>query len=472
MKKYDLIVIGMGPAGMAVTAMGSAMGLDILAVESRKVGGECLNVGCIPSKALLKASEVNYSTGELGIFGISSACNIKTDTARTLEFVRDKIGKMGGKKMMAAFDRAELLLNEGDASFIDKHTIAVNGKKYRAKKIFIATGTEPFIPPIPGIEKLSEEQELTNLNIFEQKEFPKSITIIGGGAIGTEMAQAFSRLGTKINLIQMDAYLIPNGCRDAGELLATLFEKEGIGVYNSTKIEKIDVVDGNVVVVTDKGDFTSEKILIATGRKPVIAPLKLDTVGIEYSQKGITTDSTLRTNIKNIYAVGDCNGRALLSHAAMHQGMIALMNAVNPTPFKLKVENYLVPWSVFTKPEVAQVGLTEAQARKECKNLIIIRKEFESYGRTVADGHPEGFIKVITNKKGKIFGVTIIGESASEIIHEWILAIQKGHTMFDILMLQHSFPTISMLNKMVAEDWMMQKMESEVLLKRLIKFFV
>ena len=389
-----------------------------------------------------------------------------------MEFVRKKIGGISGKKMMKAFDRATLVLNKGDASFVDKHTVQVGSKQYKAKKIFIATGTEPFIPPIPGIKDLTEDQQLTNLNIFDQKEFPKSITIIGGGAIGTEMAQAFSRLGSKINLIQMDKFLIPNGDEDAGKELEAQFIKEGIGVYNSTSIEKIKAGEKEVVVITDKGEFRSEKILVATGRKPVTDPLALEKAGITHTRKGITTNSYLQTNIKNIYAVGDCNGRALLSHAAMHQGMLSLMNAVNPTPFKLKVEKYLVPWSVFTKPEVAQVGLTEAQARKHCKKLIVLRREFSSYGRTVTDGHPEGFIKVITNKKGKIFGVTIIGESGSEIIHEWILAIQKKHTMFDIVMLQHSFPTLSMLNKMIAEDWMMQRVEASSVVKKLIKFFI
>jgi len=472
MKKYDLIVIGMGPAGMSVTAMGVALGLDVLAIEPRKVGGECLNVGCIPSKALLKASEINFSTGKLALFGISSECNIKTDTTKTLELVRQKLGKMTGDKMLAQFEGATLLLNKGDASFIDKNTVLVGDTQYQGKKIFIATGTEPFIPPIPGIETLSDEQQLTNLNIFDLQVFPKKMIIIGGGAIGTEMAQAFARLGTSITLIQKDAYLMPNGDKDAGELLAIQFEKEGISVYNNTSISRIESVGDEVVVTTDQGDFKCDKILIATGRKPLIAPLNLDNAQIEVGKKGIITDSTLRTNQKNIYAIGDCNGRALLSHAAMHQGMLALMNAVNPTPFKLKVEKYMVPWTVFTKPEIAQVGLTEEQARQKYSNLIVLRKEFASYGRTITDGAPEGFIKVMTNKKGTIFGVTIIGESASEIIHEWILAMQKGHTMKDILMLQHSFPTVSMINKMIAEDWMMKVFKEKTFIKKLIKFFV
>ncbi|BDU49875.1 dihydrolipoyl dehydrogenase family protein [Haliovirga abyssi] len=469
MKKFDAIVIGMGPAGMAVSAMGAAMGLDILAVEKRKVGGECLNCGCIPSKALLKAGEANQIAQNLKKYGINA--KVFTDTKETLGIVREKVGRINGKKMMKAFEKVTLLLNEGSAEFVNKNTIKVNGKEYSAKKIFIGTGTEPFIPPIPGVETLTEQNMLTNLNIFEQENIPATLTIIGGGAIGTEMAQAFSRLGSKINLIQMDEHLLPAGDKDAGILLEKKFKKENIGVYNSTKIEKIEVKDNIIYTHTSNGVFEAEKILIATGRKPVLEELKLENAGIKYNRKGILIDEYMRTNIKNIYAIGDCNGYALLSHAAMHQGMLALMNAINPLPLKFKRSKYFVPWSVFTKPEVAQVGLTEKAAKNKNLKYIVIKKDFSSYGRTVADGQPDGFIKVITNKKGKIYGVTIIGEAASEMIHEWILAIQKNLTMFDILMTQHSFPTISMLNKMVAEDWMMEKMNS-TFLQKVIKFFI
>ncbi len=471
MKRYDAIVIGMGPAGMAVSAMGAAMGLDILAVEERKVGGECLNVGCIPSKALLKASEVNFSAFDMEKFGISSQCDMTTDTHRAMEVVRGKVDKINNKKMMKAFDRVILLLNEGPAEFVSRHTILVNGKKYSAKKIFISTGTEPSIPPIPGMEKLSDEQMLTNLNIFDLEEFPEKMIVLGGGAIGTEMAQAFSRLGTKVTIIQMGEHLLPVGDKDAGNVLQDMFEKEGIAVYNNVKIEKIEVSDALIHAYTDKGVFEGNKILVAAGRKPVLKPLKLENAGIKYSKKGILVDRNLRTNVKHIYAVGDCNGLALLSHAAMHQGMLALMNAINPTPFKLKRNKYYVPWSVFTKPEVAQVGMKELEAREKGLRIEVFKRDFISYGRTVADGHPEGFIKIITNKRGKILGVTIVGESASEIIHEWILAIQKGLSMFDIMMMQHSFPTIAMINKMIAEDWMMAKMKKPWI-HRMAKLFI
>ena len=466
MDKHDLIVIGMGPAGMAVTAMAANMNLDVLAVEKHKVGGECLNYGCVPSKALLKAGEVNEVSENLRQYGIKLTG--ETEIENPLEIVREKVGEISGNKTMKAFDRAKLIVDQGAAKFVDKKVIEVDGKKYTADKIFIATGTEPMIPPIPGLRDVSR---LTNLNIFEQEDIPESLTIIGGGAIGSEMAQAFSRLGSTVNMFQIDDHLVPTGDEEAGRVLEEKFKKEGIGVYNDTGITKVEEKDGKIITHTDAGVFESDKILVATGRKVVLDQLDLDTAGIEYSKTGIKVNKRLETNIDGVYAVGDCNGKALLSHAAMHQGMLALMNAINPTPFKqFKYDDYLVPWSVFTKPEIAQAGITEKEASEKGIDYQVIKENYADYGRTIADGKPEGFVKVITNSKGKIYGATIVGEAASELIHEWILAIQHDISMFDIMMTQHSFPTISLLNKRAAEKWMMQKTDSGMIPKLAKKF--
>jgi pyruvate/2-oxoglutarate dehydrogenase complex dihydrolipoamide dehydrogenase (E3) component len=459
MIKKDLIVIGMGPAGMAVSAMGSAMGFDVLAIEMHKVGGECLNVGCIPSKALLKAAEVNDIAKNLSQYGIEADLFHKAQDPMSI--VRDKISGINNKKFMKVFEKVDLVIGKGPAHFLSNKIVEVDGKKYTAKKIFIATGTEPFIPPIPG---LKEVPKLTNVNMFEIDQMPESLTIIGGGAIGTEMAQAFSRLGTKVNLVHMDKHLVPAGDAESAQLLEDMLVQEGIGIFNNEKIVKVEYKDGIISTHTDKRVLVSKEILVATGRKPVLEPLRLENAKVKYTNKGIEVDQFNRTSQKHIYAVGDCNGHNLFSHAAMHQGMLSLMHALSPVSIpKLKRENYVVPWSVFTKPEVAQVGLTEKEAQAKGIKYTVVKKDYKSYGRTVADGHPEGFIKILTNKTGKIYGASIVGESASELIHEWTMAIQYKKTMFDIMMMQHSFPTISMINKMVAEDWMMKMMESKTM---------
>jgi len=464
LKIYDLLVIGMGPAGMAASAMASALGLEVLAVEENKVGGECLNCGCIPSKALLKTAQVNQISHHLEKFGIHSS--IFTDPGESLDVVRQKISRISGKKLMQAFERVKLIINQGSAEFVDSHSVRVGENTYRAKKIFIATGTAPFIPNIEGFDKVDESLKLTNTNLFIQKSIPKSLTIIGGGAIGCEMAQSFARLGSNVNVVHIDEHLLPFADSQAASILEERFKKENIQVFNKTPIKRVFQKDDKVFVETDSHIFESEKILIATGRKPNLEELKLDKIGIKYNKKGIIVDKALRTNIKHIYAIGDCNGISNFSHSAMHQGMIALMNAINPLPFKIHYDKYFIPWSVFTTPEVANVGLTEKEALEKGLKVTVIKKDYASYGRAIVDGATEGFIKVITNKKGKIFGVTIVGENASEIIHEWILAMQFKLSMFDILMTQHSFPTISMLNKMVSEDWMMGKLQESTTLKK------
>ncbi len=464
MKKYDIIVIGMGPAGMAVSAMGSAMGLKVLAIEKNKVGGECLNVGCIPSKALLKAAEAYNTAFNLRKYGIE--LDVSTKSKDPMNVVREKISGINNKKLMKAFEKVDLDINKGNAEFADSKTIVADGQKYTAKKIFIATGTNPMIPPVPGLKDISS---LTNLNIFDTEEIPASLTIIGGGAIGTEMAQAFSRLGSSVKLFHMDPHLIPAGDEEAARVLEEKFSEEGISVYNKAAIEKVEERDGKIFTYAEGQVFESDKILVATGRTPVLEPLKLENAGIKYGRRGIDVDEHMRTNVKNIYAVGDCNGKYLLSHAAMHQGMLALMDAVSPVSLgMLKREKYCVPWSVFTQPEVAQVGLTEKQAKEKGIKYEAVKKDYATYGRTVADGHPEGFIKILTGKRGRILGASIVGENASELIHEWTMAIQYKKTIIDIMMMQHSFPSISMINKMVAEDWMMGKMKSP-LIRKLIK---
>lgn len=456
MKKYDVIVIGMGPAGMAVAGMAPSMGLKVLAIEPHKVGGECLNYGCIPSKALLKAGEIAFKDKGLEHFGLEAKAPI--NIKNPLDLVRKKTPKIKENMAQKMFEGVDLLVGKGEASFVDSNTIEVGNELYEGRNIFIATGTEPFIPPIPGIKDVPI---LTNQNVFALEKVPETMTVIGGGAIGSELAQAFSRLGTKVTLVQMDDHLIPIGDEEAGRVLECQFHEENITVHNNTKIEKIEKIENIIYIHTDKGVFESEELLVATGRKPVVHSLKLENADVEYDRIGIIVDDYNRTSQKHIYAIGDCNGKSQLSHAAMHQGMLSLLNSLSPQPIeKLKRGNYIVPWSVFTKPEVAQVGMTEREAKAKGIEYIVIKEEYNKYTRAASEGHDKGFVKVITDMKGTIYGVTIVGEAGSEMIHEWTLAMQNGLTMFNILMMQHSFPTLSLLNKRAAEQWMMMAVKN------------
>lgn len=461
---FDLICIGLGPAGMAVSAMGAEMGLKVCAIEKDKIGGECMNVGCIPSKSLLRISEFRHASSKLKKMGLleSEIPNIKSPFSKIANYV----SYISDKKTLKMFEKVTLILGEGSASFIDPHTVKVGEKSITAQRIFIATGSEPLVPPIDGI---SDIDILTNKNIFNLTEVPESMTIIGGGAIGCEMAQAFTRLGTKCTIVQMDDFLIPLGDKDAGALLEDIFKKEGIEVYNSKKIISIKNEDNRICLRTEDGILIkSEKILLAAGRKIELAALKLDNAGVKYNKRGIEVDAKYRTSVKHIYAVGDCTGEIMLSHAAMHQGMFAIMNAVSPFAI-FQYKNYVIPWTVFTEPQVSYVGMREEDIKKKGIKYETYIAKYEDYGAAIAEDVGVGFVKVFTNSSGKVFGVSIVGDGSGEMINEWALIIQKKIRLHSILFLAHSFPTMGFLSKRIAEMWMMKKMNSS-LIQNVCKF--
>ena len=288
--------------------------------------------------------------------------------------------------------------------------------------------------------------------------------VIGGGAIGCEMGQALSRLGSKVTILNSDTCLLPKGDPEAGKLLCEEFMKEGISVVNNCKIQNISGANGVVTVTLgDNQKVEGEKLLVAAGRSIAVEELNLDKAQVRYDRKaGIWVDEFLRTTQKHIYAVGDCNGHRLFTHAAMHQGMLALINSISPGLMKRRYKNYLVPWSVFTEPEVSQVGETEKELLAKGISYEIVRSNYADYERTTADGSEVGFIKALVSKWGRIYGVTVVGESSSEMINEFGFAIQEKRRLTSILFLQHSFPTFSFMNKRIAENWLMKKAQGKL----------
>ena len=463
---FDLICIGLGPAGMAVSAMGAEMGLKVCTIEKNKVGGECMNVGCIPSKSLLKISEYRNSTAKLEEMGLLEEAE-KPAIKAPFPRIAGYLDYISNTKTLKMFKKVNLILNEGSASFVDSHTVRVGERSITAQRIFIAVGTEPQVPPIDGI---SDIDILTNKNIFSLEEVPESLTIIGGGAIGCELAQAFTRLGTKCAIIHMDDYLLPSGNREAGDLLEGVFKKEGIPVYNSKKIVSI-IKDGEeICLYTEDGlCLKSEKLLLSAGRKVDLKELNLENAGVKYDDKGIKVDGKYRTSVKHIYAVGDCNNGILLSHAAMHQGMFAIMNAVSPFAM-FRFRNYVIPWTVFTDPQVSYVGMRESELRKKGIKYQTVTVKYEDYGAAIAEYVGIGYVKVHTNYFGRVFGVGIVGDGSGEMINEWALIIQKKISLMSILFLAHSFPTMGFLSKRIAETWMMDKMKSSFI-QNMCRFF-
>lgn len=497
---YDVLVIGLGPAGMAVAIMATEMGLKVAAIEKHKIGGECMNVGCIPSKSLLRIAKIRHAVKKFPVMELADcqAPDVKQPFAKIQGYL-DFINETKTTKM---FEKIDLFLGQGNARFINKHSVIIandsnnnnnnkdesgdkggrggedKGKIITAKRIFIAVGTKPAAPPIPGLDTVNY---LTNENIFKLEKIPASMTIIGGGAIGCEMAQAFSRLGCKTTIVHMDPHLVPVGDPDAAALLEKQFIAEGIAVYNSRKIAKVANVESSggggegvegILLETDKGEIIiSEKLLLGAGRRFDFSALNLENANIKHGRGGIEVDKYLRTSQKNVYAIGDCNGKFLLSHAAMHQGMIALMNTMLPGPTKMNYrKKYVVPWTVFTEPQISYVGQTEKQLNEKGIKYETIQMNYADYGAAIAEAVDIGFIKVFASKLGRVYGVSIIGEGSGEMINEWALIIQNKIRLYKIMMLQHSFPTMGFLSKRVGEQWMMNRMKESYWMKVFMRF--
>ncbi|MEW5827194.1 MAG: FAD-dependent oxidoreductase [Candidatus Bipolaricaulota bacterium] len=453
---YDVGVIGLGPAGMAVSIMAAEMGLRVLGVEKRSLGGECMSVGCIPSKALLRMAHARHAVTQFPELGLAAtAPPAPTDTFRR---IADRLQFIDEKKTRAMFAKVDLKLREGPATFIDPHTIEVAGQRHTAKRIFICVGTRPAMPPIPGLDRVDA---LTNETLFSIDRVPESLVIIGGGAIGCEMAQAFSRLGARVSVVHMDEHLLPHGDADAGRALEARFSTEGIDVYNGRRISEVSSSQGIVAVRTHVGEtLRGQRLLVAAGRRFDLAELRLDNAGVKFSERGIRVDATLRTTCRHIFAPGDNNGAYLFSHAAMHQGMIALINSMVPRPFRRKYRSYVVPWTVFTEPQVAHVGWLERDLKAHDIPYEVLEAKYEDYGAAIAENIAVGGVRVYASPTGRIYGVRIMGEGAGEMINEWALAIQSRLRIHRLAFLQHSFPSMSFLTKRAAEGWMMNRMKN------------
>ena len=462
---YDMIVIGLGPAGMAVSVMGSEMGLRVCAIERHKIGGECMNAGCIPSKSLLRMAAARHACKALE--------NMELDPVKAPS-LRDPFGRIqqyleyiNSNKTSAMFKKVHLVLAEGSASFVDPHTVEAGGKRYSAKRIFICTGTRPAVPPIPGIKDVDV---LTNENIFKLKNVPKSMVIIGGGAIGCEMAQAFTRLGCPCRIVHMDAHLLPPADRNAGETLEAALKREGVEVCNAREIVRVEKSASGVAVVTEQGErLEGERLLVAAGRRLDVESLQLDRAGVKVGKNAIEVNKHLQTSRSHIYAAGDCNGHALFSHAAMHQGMIALMNCMMPPFMRMDFRKYVVPWTVFTEPQVSMVGKSTRELDAASVKYETVTANYSDYGAAIAEGIAEGHVRAYIGPTGRIYGAQIIGEGSGEMINEWALAIQKKCRITDIMLLQHSFPSMSFLTKRVSEMWMMNRMKSPWL-RRIVRW--
>ena len=453
--QYDLLVIGLGPAGIVAATTANKLGLKVCALEKKHIGGECLNVGCIPSKALLRIAKTKHTMEEkIPVMELDHGGK-KAKVRKPFNKIAAHIEHIREKNSTDLFQGIDIF--EETVSFIDSNTVQAGTKTITAHRIFISIGTRPLVPNIQGLDSVPY---LTTDNFFNLREFPESMIILGAGATGVEMAQAFSRLGVKCYLVHADPHIIPLADPAAAKFLAEVLQAENVTVHNQQKITGISLVKNEIKVTCADGlEVSAEKLFVVAGRTTDFTELNLPQAGVDVDSKGfIKVNNHLQTSQKNIYAIGDCNGKAMFSGAAMHQGLIALFNTMRFSPFKLNYNHYVVPWTVFTEPHLSSVGMTEQQLLAENITFQTIQVDYKEYGAAIAESVDVGFAKVFVGDCGKIYGAVIIGEGAGEMIHEWAYAIQHKLSMRKVLMTQHSFPTMSCMNRLLAEKWLLQQL--------------
>ncbi|MEJ2045486.1 MAG: FAD-dependent oxidoreductase [Reinekea sp.] len=459
MKTYDLIVIGSGAAGLtsAFTALG--FGKKVLIIEKHKPGGECTWSGCIPSKGLINRAKDVHIARKFADFSI--------DTKSIMAEVRSVSEAIYEHETPEVLEKAGAVFVQGEARFVSSRIIQVGNDQYQGKRIMIATGSSPAVPPIPG---LAEIPYLTNDNFFEQQALPDSIIVLGAGAIGMELSQAMNRLGVKVTVVEMMPEVM---FREEPEFAALIREKlsaEGVVFHIGTKAVGIEKTESGVRLQVEKDGQQSAleagNVLVALGRSPNIKSLNLDAAGIEY-ERSIKVDRHLQTSAKGVYACGDVAGPYLLSHMANFQGKIATMNAILPINRQAKYTH--VAWATFTDPEFARAGLTEAQAREQHGDSIrVYHYDFaEKLDRAKTKAGDIGRIKLITSARGKVLGAHIIGERAGELIAEIQVMKTLGLNFAKLQGVIHPYPTYADSLRQMAQ----QVFIDNLLLHPVVKFF-
>ena len=450
--KPDICVIGGGSGGLSVAAAAAAFGVPVVLIERHKMGGDCLNTGCVPSKALLAAAKRAELMRSAGPFGVT-AQGVDVDFAKVRGHVQRVIAAVAPTDSAERFAGLGVRVIEGYAKFKDRRTVVVDDDvEIRARRFVIATGSTPALPPIPGLD---EGPYLTNETVFSLTERPDHLIIIGAGPIGLEMAQAFRRLGSAVTVLEAATPLAKDDPECAAIVLDQL-EREDVVIRNGVKVARVKHASGGVAVTFEGagGEETIEGrfLLVATGRKPTTDGLDLDAAGIKYDRSGILVNKNLKTANRRVYAIGDvAAGQLQFTHAANYHAGLVVRNALFRLP--VKVNNDLIPRVTYTEPELAQTGLTEAQARARKLKIHILRWPYHDNDRAQAERETHGLIKVITTRKGKILGATIVGAQAGELIAMWTLAIAQGLNIRKLTGIVLPYPTLSEIGKRAAIDY-------------------
>jgi pyruvate/2-oxoglutarate dehydrogenase complex dihydrolipoamide dehydrogenase (E3) component len=445
----DLCVIGAGSGGLSVAAAAAQLGVPVVLIEKGRMGGDCLNYGCVPSKALLAAAKRAEAVRTASAFGVD-VIEAQIDHARVHDHVHGVIATIAPNDSIERFTGLGVRVIQATASFLDKNTVEAGRVLVRARRFVVATGSKPILPPIPGLD---EVRYYTNETIFDVSERIQHLIVLGGGPIGVELAQAYRMLGSHVTMIEAASFLGHEDA-EATQVILKQLEAAQIMLRQGARVERVErAVQGVAVHIGKQGDTEIIKgthLLVATGRRPNVKSLHLERAGVVYDEHGIKVNQQLKTSNRRIYAIGDVIGGPQFTHLASYHAGVVLRNAL----FRLrpKASAAAIPRVTYTEPELAQVGLIEDEARKRYghRRIRILRWPFADNDRAVAERTTEGFIKVITKKNGEILGCTIVGPEAGELIQLWVVASDKRMKIGELTGFVLPYPTLSEVSKRVA----------------------
>lgn len=473
----NVIVIGAGSAGLVSSLIAATVNAKAILIEQHKMGGDCLNTGCVPSKALLRSAKIKHYFERAEEFGLEAPAEVATRFPAVMQRVQSVIKAIEPHDSIERYESMGVQCETGRAKIVSPWEVEVSRddgstQRFSAANIIVASGASPFVPPIPGLENVNY---LTSNSIWSLEKLPVSLTVMGAGPIGCEMAQAFARLGSNVTIVDMAPRILPREDEDAAAALHSSLVADGVTVLTNSKAVAVEAgAESNVLQLEVDGEAQSlefEQLLVAVGRKANTEGFGLDELGVELNRNGtIQVDDYLRSNLPTLYACGDVAGPYQFTHTASHQAWFATVNAMFGTFKRFKVDYSVIPWATFTDPQVARVGLNELEAAEQNIDVEVTRYGIDDLDRAIADSENHGFVKVLTKPgSDRILGVTIVGYHAGELIAEYVLAMKHRLGLKKLMGTIHIYPTLNEANKFAASEWR-KKHKPEALLQWVQKF--
>ncbi len=475
---FDLVCIGGGVGGLVASVGAAQLGARAAIVERGNLGGDCLNFGCVPSKGLIHAARLAAQARRMGEFGIEVG-EVRVDFPRVMQRMKESQAHIGEHDAPARFEGMGIEVIFGEGRFTGPDAFEVAGRRIKARRFLLATGSSPFVPEVSG---LADVPYLTNETVFDLEVQPRRMAVLGAGPIGLELAQAFQQLGSEVEVIEMMPKLLPRLDPEMAEVLRAALVDSGLRLHFETKVTRVEKRGDEIFLDAETPggarSFSCDALLVAVGRKPNVEGLGLDAAGVAHSPRGVETDERLRTSSPRIYAVGDIRGEYQFTQVAEYEAGVALRNMLFSEPFgipfpflKKKASYHAVPWAIYTSPEAAHVGMTEAEARERLGEVQVLRFPMSRVDRAIIEGEEAGFCKAVCDSKGRLVGVDLVSASAGEILHEFALAVRKRLHVREVVDTIHVYPTLAQVNKRAAGQFYAQKLFTPNFRKKMKRIF-